>query len=210
MKPAFLIWDKLLQTVAANRQSFQTVLVESLLNGVTHVSPFDVDDDHEKSALLQWLLHLVTTSSWHTARFSSDDLRTTIMETCLLTPGFWSNKLASAVLRVSDSEFKELWEPLIEVSVLDGSDPTGDITVSSEDASSPTNTPERRSQVGDQSFGDASHASDEIKSTYKNHPLSLKTKKEAASAKRGSGWKLWEGGWVPKPIGVTHTYQTEE
>src|SRR5450759_3505449 len=118
MKPAYLIWDDLLQTIAAKRRSFQSVLVESLLNGITCIAA-DIDDGFRKAALLQWLLHLTTTPSWEKAWSSSDDLRTTVMESCITNPGSWTRKLARAVLDSSDGDFKDQWQPYIDTPFLD-------------------------------------------------------------------------------------------
>jgi len=175
----------------------------------------DTGDDYQKRALLQWLLHIVTTSSWHTARFSLDDLPTTIMEACLITPGFWSNKLAKAILNLSDNEFKQLWEPLLEVSFFNGrgavDNPLSSLSeVSSRDTSLVTRIGAENMLSRNAHQQEMSQGLDDAVSSHSTGPMYVQTEEMGATPTRASGWKLWEGGWIPKPIGVTHSYQTEE
>lgn len=204
MKAAYLIWDVLLQTIAAKERLFYSTLTESLLNGITQDSD-DTADGFRKRALLQWLLHLLTSTSWQKSQYSSDELRSTIMERCITHPDSWSKSLARAVLDGSDNNFQEQWEPYFETSFLD---------VESEGEAEDEAPPPRSRQSNN--FDEPTKTSDHkpnIRSLdtstepRKNRILPSEIKSKAPSVRESSGWKLWEGGWLPKPIGFPHLHQ---
>jgi hypothetical protein len=208
MKPAYLIWDDLLQTIAEKRRSFCSVLSEGLLNGITRHS-MGRGDGFQKEALLQWLLHLFATLSWKKAWDSSDDLSTTIMETCITHPGNWSKKLARAMLDIADDGFKDQWQPYFETSFLDisGSEDDASLNIDSQYNQDPnfkasTETDDQTSRVACPQT--RAHHLRRSEKVHKSEAMSPETTKYVGEPKPGSGWRLWEGGWVPKPIGFPH------
>lgn len=201
MKPAYLIWDGLLLAIAAKRRLFYSMLANSLLTGVTGDS-VRTDDGFRKGALFQWLRHLVTTPSWQKAMGSSDDLRTTIMECCLTNPGSWSKTLARAVLDDSDKDFRDQWHPFFETSFLDVLEPYD------EAPPPPSLKGNNLNKAVDHKANTRSMDASTI--PHKNQPApSETTEKKTSIVKARSGWRLWEGGWVPKPIGFPHPHQEE-
>lgn len=204
MKAAYLIWDVLLQTIAAKERLFYSTLTESLLNGITQDSD-DTADGFRKRALLQWLLHLLTSTSWQKSQYSSDELRSTIMERCITHPDSWSKSLARAVLDGSDNNFQEQWEPYFETSFLDV-ESEGE----AEDEAPPPRS--RQSNNFDKPTKTFDHkpnnrSLDTSTEPRKNWKVPSKIKSKAPSLRESSGWKLWEGGWLPKPIGFPHLHQ---
>lgn len=200
MKPAYLIWDDLLQTIAAKRPSFCSTLTQSLLNGITNDS-VDTRDEMRKNAMTQWIIHLITRTSWQKSLRCSEELRNTILERCVTHPDSWSKRLARAVLDESDNDFQEQWEPYFQTSFLD---------IESEDDETP---PPRYGQT------DGPAKSFDHKLNIPNLDYSIEARKHRKFASNSqsdapdltvkSGWRLWEGGWLAKPIGFPHPRQEE-
>ncbi|TID19092.1 Las1-like protein [Venturia nashicola] len=196
MKPAYLIWDDLLQTIAAKRPSFYSTLTERLLNGITHDS-VNTEDEIRRTALIQWLHHMTTTSSWQKYWRPSEELRSTILERCITHPDSWSKRLARALLDGSDNnDFQEQWEPYFETSFLD---------VDSEDHEAPP----PRYDLSNNSANNVNHKPNmpSMPEEPRKHPSDIKDM--VSIHKADKGWRLWEGAWLPKPIGFPHSHQAE-
>lgn len=201
MKPAYLIWDDLLQTIAAKRPSFYSALTETLLNGITHDS-MNTDDEIRKRALVQWLLHLMTTTSWQKSSRPSEELRRTIVERCVMHPNSWSKRLARVVLDDSDHSFQKQWNPYFETSFFD---------IESEDDEAPPPRHGRSDKLAKSSDHKLNIPRLDSSIEPRKHRLfaSNNIPNKAPTLEAESGWRLWEGGWVPKPIGYPHPHQEE-
>ncbi|QDS77169.1 hypothetical protein FKW77_001767 [Venturia effusa] len=204
MKGAYLIWDGLLQTIAAKRRLFYSTLTEGLLNRMTPDS-MTAEDGTLKEAPYQWLLHLVTATSWQKYLQHSDSVRTAIVERCITHPDVWSKRLARLIIDGSDNDFQEQWEPYFESSFLD---------VKSEEDKA---TPPRHGQNNNIDEITAMSLDHKPYGPSLNTPIDLRNdrdfpsdlKHETPSVKAESGWRLWEGGWLPRPIGFPHPHQKE-
>ncbi|KAE9962368.1 hypothetical protein BLS_000424 [Venturia inaequalis] len=195
MKPAYVVWDDLLQTIAAKRPSFYSTLIENLLNGIS-LNSVNPEDEVRKRALVQWLLHLMTVNSWQKSLRPSEELRSTILERCVTHPDSCSKRLARAVLDKSDKDFQDQWEPYFEISFLD---------IDSEDDEAPPPRHGQSDKPGKHFDHKPNMARPESSIGPRKHrPLASDIPNEAPVLKEVGGWRLWEGGWLPKPIGFPH------
>lgn len=202
---ASLIWDVLLQAITKSKSTFYISLVNQLLEELIKPSAMDANIDDFKSAIFQWLVHLTTAKGWKkVASVSQHDLQTQIAETTLLTPSVWGHKLVKAIVDRADEEFRELWGPLYEASTFD--EPTEEMPLPSDGPK--TNLSEsdiETSSANSDLDMDDERSHDTVPSKKARLQINAgKTSPQVPTAKRTSecGWSLWEGGWVPRPIGI--------
>jgi hypothetical protein len=201
MKAASLIWDPLLQKIATSRSNFYTTLVNSLVDELMKPAATDPNFDTTKSAILRWLVHLLSAKEWEVMSVPQNDLKTQIIEASLLSPTAWTHQLAKEIIARADHNFRELWVPLYKASLFGSTmeEPgmTRTIGVFYE-----AEEDERDDEAVDVAMEDE-HELVEARhnvSVAVVHGLGQKTSTANSSTDRG--WRLWEGGWVSKPIGV--------
>jgi hypothetical protein len=202
MKAASLIWDSLLQKITASRPKFYSSLVNRLLEELIKPCAVDPIADTRKSAILQWLVHLLSTKEWEATCDSQNDLKTQITETSLLSPTAWTHKLAKAIIDRADDDFRELWAPLHEASLFGGvMEETGlpDHSTVNDEVMQETET----DMVADLEKGDGCEDAHITPRNTMSVPVTNLPNPKVSTAipSTDHGWRLWEGGWVSKPIG---------
>jgi hypothetical protein len=215
MKAASIIWDSLLQFLSKGKRSFYLTLTNAFLAEIVSPTATDPSFDARKTAMCKWLVHLATGRQWkQVMSVSQVELQTQIAETCLLDPSAWGHKLIQAIVDRADDEFRQLWGPLYEAVVSDGSMEMDDMSpdrLSTDDE--PVSDAEPHVVVDDTMENVLGEASAKISarrgdvgSTVQDSTSKSKAKAHSHSKSvHGSsdrGWKLWEGGWVQRPIGV--------
>jgi hypothetical protein len=200
MKAAALIWDTLLQKIATSRASFYTALVNRLLDELMKPSAADPNFDTTKSAIFRWLVHLLSAREWEAISVTQNDLKTQIVEASLLSPAAWTHKLAKEIIERADHNFRELWAPLYAASLF---------ATSMEDPETlhgprmfDEDKKEKEDEIADVAMGDEYEPVDARRNASVTVVHAPGQKTNTANVPTDRGWQLWEGGWVPKPIGV--------
>jgi ribosomal biogenesis protein LAS1 len=207
MKPAFLIWDRVLQAIAVSRQACYPTLLSSMLDQITEAPGVDGPTKSKKNALLQWLVHMLTSASWVAISQPSEHVNTNIMESCLLNPNIWTQKLAKIILDRSEEDFQRLWGPMYEASLLDAQDSLVD-TLPTENSIGKTHqagTTFLEADIDDETSNRMVLLPDyspSVNSRDFNSTLVSIPQSHNFNFNEGSGWTLWEGPWIPKPIGM--------
>jgi ribosomal biogenesis protein LAS1 len=203
MIAASLIWDGLLQTITTSKPKFYSSLINRLLEELIKPSATDPNFDKDKSALFQWLVHLLCSREWEAICDFQDDLKTHVTETSLLSPTVWTHKLAKAIIDRADEGFRELWAPLYEASIFGGAIEVaglpGDLTVHDKAMQDKETHAVADEETDDERGGAGISLSSTISlvDVGVSGPTATLT-----NISTDRGWRLWEGGWVPKPIGV--------
>lgn len=175
MDAAYLIWDVLLQRIADVHSGFYGALVMALVKDLCSWTSVEPEQDVEKRAMFHWIEHLIiakTWSAWRTSSFAQEDIRSDIMEECLLVPSVWTSRLSKLLLDNGSEKFRQDWSPFFDTSDL---------------------------QPVETQSHDLSKEVDMLDSDKTD--LSNPVQQKDALTKQG-GWKRWQGEWTPRPIGV--------
>jgi hypothetical protein len=116
MEGAFAIWDPLLEELCVNQQVC-VGLANQLLKRLTDITLVANAANAESEALYLWLVHLLEYKSIATAKFFATTIRATILKTCTLHPGFWTQKLAQEIL-AGDEDLKSVWQDLLAAAAI--------------------------------------------------------------------------------------------
>jgi hypothetical protein len=195
MKAAYLIWDKLLQDLVDRRHNLYIAIVTRLQAELDSPTQIDPTSDPEKDAIFQWLSHLFTSKKWiHTkgGRSSHESLSAEVMENCLMSPNTWSKKLGKVLLDHSNDVFRQNWTAIYNASFDESLSEEHDQEMESSDYIALDE--EDDEAISDQDLG----MTDYITGTgIKAENVDLDVHPE-----RRNGWKLLDGPWIPRPIGV--------
>jgi len=190
--------------IANGKPQFYTSLVNVLLEGLVKPSGMDPNHDYIKGPTYQWLVHLVTSQKWGATCESQGDSQTLIIETSLLNPTTWTHRLAREILRRADEDFRQLWAPLHEASV--SSEFVGEDDLSPArpvDNSQSASNPKRKRDAVVERENEISNKSPRFTragAIATIEPSGPTSGRQESYPDRG--WRLWEGGWVAKPIGT--------
>jgi hypothetical protein len=179
MNAAYTIWNEPLQNLCQARSSFYRTLVVSLLEDFCSLPRVEPARDSVKQATYHWLEYLLISPEWASPNrsFVFKDLRREVMESCLLNPLLWTHKLANLMLESGDEQFRKDWMGMYKASI--ASDREENIPKEQED-------------------GDVGNVDDTMDVT---EPESDTKHNGPANPVNAGGWRLWEGPWVPRPIG---------
>ena len=179
MNAAYMIWDEPLQKLCDERTMFYKSIVMSLLGELGSSFSAVPDEDVGKEASFHWLKHLLTSTKWKSERsavFALRDLRTEIMEFVLLNPSIWSFRVAEMLLQNEDERFRQDWTAMYNASKISSNQ-------------RPLSASQSETHPEDIDMVDAV-PSKETNLGILDSPLT------------NGGWKLWEGSWTPRPIGI--------
>ncbi|KAI9667438.1 MAG: rRNA-processing protein las1 [Bathelium mastoideum] len=192
MTGAFAIFDPLLLRFT---DQLLVHFLEDLVTGLSALLTYPSERHIRRDALMdashQWLLHILISEEWtaiHQGRHDFDDIKTTLIRECFLNPGFWTYRLARELLE-SSGESLHHWGPLFNASL-----PVGDET---------GRTPLR---VGSELFGEIeplllpeeTSVGETLAKSEQAEDLDGDSAEDEEQER--SGWKQWEGDWMPKPI----------
>jgi hypothetical protein len=183
MNAAFLIWDKLLRKLTEQRPSFFESLVRSMQTVLDASLSSMPDSPWEQDAIYQWQWHLLSSKKWNNAQlrfWQVEDLPSQLIEACFLNPNPNTQQLAKLLLEQGDGDFRRNWTALYNASfgvdLPEGNDRDDEDETEDEDGDEEMEDGGLESSLVVDSDSDAEHA--------------------------GRGWKLLEGPWIPRPIGV--------
>lgn len=119
MDGAYLIWDELLRKIAFHQRLFLRTLVEHMTVIIVQPSRLNVRLDTIREAACQWLIHIFTASAWvaWTKRHDLDELRTLVVEACIMNPNLWTHRVIRPLIDNADDVLKSLWAPLYNDSL---------------------------------------------------------------------------------------------
>lgn len=123
MDGSYLLWDTLIVELQRYlRTDFTHTLGLALLGGLTKPSTRKPGSDPDKDALAQWLLHLITSLEAGENR-DQCQLSAEVMKQCCLYPGYWTHKIGTELLAISDDAFRKAWGELFHAGLdADGTD----------------------------------------------------------------------------------------
>jgi hypothetical protein len=176
MTAAFLLWEGLLLKLSSQRAGFCVSFIKALLSALCAQSSIAASTDILKNAKYEWLVRVLTSKQWDGIRSdiaTLGDLLDEIMETCLLNPSHWTQQLGRILLDRGSAAFQKSWMSLYQSSLPQKALLENATSEDVEDTEMEDGAPEPDSELG-------------------------------VPIKSGSnkGWKLLEGAWVPRPIGV--------
>lgn len=180
MKAAFLIWQDALTHFARHELSFYTDLLEALQSHLMELLSSTSDVGHI-STVEQWIVYLLTDHSLALAipKTVRQDALNDTMEFCLLNTSPATARIADKLLFQGDREFLATWSRLFETSIV------------------PSNTSPKQQDVA--TMQGIVEGLDTDLDEDSEHEASAKIKTVNAG-----GWKLLQGVWTPRPIGVLH------
>jgi ribosomal biogenesis protein LAS1 len=188
MNAAFVIWEKLLRKLTEQKPNFFESLIRGLqtaLDALSHTKP---DSAPEQDAIYQWQWHLLSSKKWNDSQqrlWQTEDLPSELIEACFLDPNPNTQQVAQLLLNRRDDDFRRNWTALYNASF--GVDLPKEIERRDKDDEDEA---EDEDEEKDEEMGDA-----ELESS-----LVLDSDSDAEHA--GRGWKLLEGPWIPRAIGL--------
>lgn len=122
MAGAIAIWNELLAriTIYQRNSGFLKILVERFMFIITSPSTLDVTLDTFKEAVHLWVIEIFSSEWWRHSEVieTVEGLRGYTFNECIMTPNYWSMKVAREILRHGDDEFKVRWQPLLDLGEL--------------------------------------------------------------------------------------------
>ena len=168
MDGAFAIWDTLLTALTSASSEFLPKLLDRILETMTALDTSEPENDTRKQCASVWIKHIVQGLDQ-----TADHMVKQVFFSCLERPTYWSNRLATDVVKFMNRNHREHYESFwSDVQTDDGEQ---EVT-----AEQPKND-----------AGDSKLAAEIQRATSETLPQ-LRT----------GGWQKHEGSWVPKPIGV--------
>jgi hypothetical protein len=178
MNAAFLIWDKLLLKLTEQRPSFFESLLRSIQTALDSSFHMSSDSTLEKDIIYQWQWHLLSSKKWQSSQqhfWQSEDFPSELIEACYLNPNPWTQQLAKLLLGQGEDDFRQNWTAMYNASF--GVNPPEEIERNDRDDE-------------DEKMGD----------TEQESPLAVDSDSDVEHS--GCGWKLLDGPWIPRAIGV--------
>lgn len=112
----FAQWDSLLRYIAANQHGFLCQLSNKMIQSLSQPSLTDPENDYYREQIYSWLVHFYISSNWATLR-SREGVSHNVIETCIMNPGYWTDKLA---IRITDNSADETirvsWQDLVKAT----------------------------------------------------------------------------------------------
>ena len=115
MDGAYLIWDGLLSDLSLSTPGFLPSLVKRLLSGLADVADSSDEQDSRTEAIYLWIVHFLEAGAYQGVVDAR--LRTAVIKTCCLHPGYWTQILGQRILD-QDEDLKLDWQELFEASLL--------------------------------------------------------------------------------------------
>jgi ribosomal biogenesis protein LAS1 len=179
MKAAFMIWTHPIQHFIRRQSSFYSNLLTALQERLVSLSPSAASSLYESTAVLRWITHLLMGKAWPVSEADRNEALNDVMESCLLNSSPATVKLAGELLSQGDDNFRSTWSRLCDISITAVKKTLSDEEEPSDDEMDEDVTGSERS-------------------IHKSAP-------DLHSAAKEGGWKLLQGVWTPRPIGVLHT-----
>jgi Las1-like len=115
MEGAYLIWDPLIQCLNTNRAHFVDALIETLFSSVTTLDSMFPEDVLSKECAYHWIKHLLGLDSNKRAHGFSNRRVNAVLQDCLLSPGYWTKKLAADIVSRGECHSSGVWPELVSV-----------------------------------------------------------------------------------------------
>jgi ribosomal biogenesis protein LAS1 len=181
MKAAFLIWHEPLNHFMNRSFSFYTQLLTALQDRLLDLSSTLEAHISEGNAVLEWIVNLLTNKNWSISEAVRQDALDEVMEFCLLNMSLATAKLSGQLLSQRDPDFRSTWARLCENAMLAAA-----IAPLDENIFLSNNSSEVQASSSSSSYSEEQGISD----------------RDGEST--AGGWKLLQGVWTPRPIGVLH------
>jgi len=122
MEGAITLWNELLARIAIFQKNsgFLQILVERFIFIITTPSTLDVTLDAFKEAVHLWVIEIFSSEWWRHSEIieTVEGLRGYTFNECIMTPNYWSMRVAKKIFKYGDSNFKTRWRPLLELGEL--------------------------------------------------------------------------------------------
>lgn len=114
MEEACVIWDQLLEQLAAEQRQFLSLLTDKMAAQLIAPQHVQSPNDTFREGISMWLEHIYTSRFWHQAAKRSGLDDTAIISTCLQNPNKWTVRLASSITQRSNREqVQQFFGPLV-------------------------------------------------------------------------------------------------
>ena len=125
MAGAYLIWTPFLVLLSTAIPSFGKGFLERMVEMLSvPVGGGVEEEDPVKEGMCGWVLHILTSAEWQTARTSlqGGKMLEEVLGLCFTTPTFWTLKLAEDLLRQSKLAEKAPWMAILDAARSEGGD----------------------------------------------------------------------------------------
>ncbi|KAJ9658560.1 rRNA-processing protein las1 [Coniosporium apollinis] len=187
MTGAFLVWNGLFTVLALRLDSFLEALVLHLVNRLIGPSDFNADEDALQEAMYKWVSNMLLFPRLAT---TFRNLKTSVIETCILNPDVWTLRLAEELIHYSDKDFRGQWLPALEACKLASGD-------SEDEQMADVDRSVHVTSVAGNGGGDSTEEAAVTDASKGQFPPS-----DSLAKHTRPGWHLWPGFWLPTPIGV--------